>query len=91
MRHVSRKEGTLTLLELPAGEAASIHTLHREDNIRRRIQSLGLFEGRRVCVVARGPFSGPLLVEDLVSGARVMIARGLAAQIEVTGDPSRGS
>ena len=81
----------MTLLELPAGETASIHTLHREVGIRRRIQSLGLFEGRHVCVVARGPLSGPLLVEDLASGARVMIARGLAAQIEMTSDPSQGS
>jgi hypothetical protein len=31
------------------------------------------------------------MVEDVVSGARVMIARDLAGQIEVTGDPANGA
>jgi Fe2+ transport system protein FeoA len=39
-----------------------------------------------VSVVARAPFKGPLLVEDVVTGARVMIARDLAGLIEVAGD-----
>ncbi len=80
------KEGFLTLLELGEGETAAIHALHSEGVTRRRIQSLGLFEGRRVCVIARAPFSGPLLVEDVVTGARIMIARDLAEHIEVAGD-----
>ena len=79
------KEGFLTLLELGEGETAAIHALHSEGVTRRRIQSLGLFEGRRVCVIARAPFSGPLLVEDVVTGARIMIARDLAEHIEVAG------
>jgi Fe2+ transport system protein FeoA len=37
-------------------------------------------------VIARAPFSGPLLVEDVVTGARVMIARDLAENIEVASD-----
>jgi Fe2+ transport system protein FeoA len=49
---------------------------------------MGLFEGRRVCVIARAPFSGPLLVEDVMTGARVMIARDLAENIEVLGEVS---
>lgn len=80
------KEGLLTLLELGEGETAAIHALHSDGPTRRRIQSLGLFEGRRVCVIARAPFSGPLLVEDVITGARVMIARDLAEHIEVEGD-----
>lgn len=81
---VRAKEGLLTLLELGEGETAAIHALHSDGAARRRIQSLGLFEGRRVSVVARAPFSGPLLVEDVVTGARVMIARDLAEHIEVS-------
>ena len=80
------KEGFLTLLELGEGETAAIHALHSDGATRRRIQSLGLFEGRRVCVIARAPFAGPLLVEDVVTGARVMIARDLAERIEVAGE-----
>lgn len=78
-----RKEGLLTLLELVEGETAAIHALHSDGVTRKRIQSLGLFEGRRICVIARAPFSGPLLVEDVATGARVMIARDLAENIEM--------
>ncbi len=81
----------MTLLELSEGEIAAIHALHGDREARRRIESLGLFAGRRVCVIARAPFSGPVMVEDVVSGARVMIARDLAGQIEVTGDPANGA
>ena len=81
-----RKEGLLTLLELGQGETAAIHALHSDGVTKKRIQSLGLFAGRRVCLIARAPFSGPLLVEDVVTGARVMIARDLAENIEVAGD-----
>jgi Fe2+ transport system protein FeoA len=85
------KEGSLTLRELPAGETAAIHALHGDREARRRIESLGLFAGRRVCVVAHAPFSGPVLVEDVATGARVMIARDLAGQIEVAGDSANGA
>ena len=81
----------MTLLELSEGETAAIRALHGDREARRRIESLGLFAGRRVCVIARAPFSGPVMVEDVVSGARVMIARDLAQQIEVTGDPANGA
>ena len=85
------KEGFLTLLELSEGETAAIHALHSDGATRKRIQSLGLFEGRRVCLIARAPFSGPLLVEDVMTGARVMIARDLAVNIEVASEPARSS
>lgn len=83
------KEGLLTLLELGEGETAAIQALHSDGVTQRRIQSLGLFEGRQVCVIARAPFSGPLLVEDVISGARVMIARDLAEHIEVAGGAAK--
>ena len=73
------------------GETAAIQALHSDGATRKRIQSLGLFEGRRVCLIARAPFSGPLLVEDVVTGARVMIARDLAVNIEVASEPARSS
>ena len=73
-------------MELCEGMTAAIHALHSDGPARRRIQSLGLFEGRKVCVIAHAPFKGPLLVEDVVTGARVMIARDLAGHIEVLRD-----
>lgn len=71
------------------GETAAIHALHSEGLTRKRIQALGLFEGRKVCLVARAPFKGPLLVEDVVTGARIMIARDLAVNIEVKSELAR--
>ncbi|MEO8500373.1 MAG: FeoA family protein [Vicinamibacteria bacterium] len=85
------KEGFLTLLELTEGETAEIQALHSDGVTRKRVQSLGLFEGRRVCLIARAPFKGPLLVEDVATGARVMIARDLAKNIEVSSEPPRSS
>jgi hypothetical protein len=41
-------------------------------------------------VVARAPFKGPLLVEDVATGARVMIARDLAEHIEMENDAPKG-
>ena len=79
----------MTLLELGQGETAAIHALHSDSVAKKRIQSLGLFEGRRVRVVARAPFKGPILVEDVVTGARVMIARDLAEHIEISDDPAK--
>lgn len=78
----------MTILDLGEGETAAIEKLHSQAGARRRIQSLGLFEGRRVRLIARGPFDGPLLVEDVESGSRVMIARELAGGIEVLSAPS---
>jgi len=83
---LSPKEGLLSLLELTEGATAAIHALHSDGVTRKRIEAMGLFEGRRVCLIARAPFKGPLLVEDVVTGARVMIARDLAVNIEVRGD-----
>ena len=70
------------------GVAAAIQALHNDGVTKKRIQALGLFEGRRICVIARAPFSGPLLVEDVATGARVMIARDLAGHIEMGSDAS---
>jgi Fe2+ transport system protein FeoA len=82
-RQPPMKERVRTLLELGAGETATIQALHSDGPTRRRIHSMGLFEGRKVCVIARAPFKGPLLVEDAITGARVMIAQDLAGHIEV--------
>jgi Fe2+ transport system protein FeoA len=56
------------------------------------MNSFGLYEGGRVRVVRAAPFAGPLLIEDAGNGARIMAARGMAAQVEVrevADDPPR--
>jgi hypothetical protein len=34
-------------------------------------------------VVRAAPFRGPLLIEDISSGARTMIGRGIASHVEI--------
>lgn len=73
----------MTLLDLDEGESAEIHTLRGETAETKRMQALGLHAGRKVRFVRAGPFSGPLLIEDPATGARLMIARNMAANVEV--------
>jgi Fe2+ transport system protein FeoA len=49
----------------------------------RRLMSLGINIGDRVRVLHFGPFKGAILVEDLDSGVKVALGRGLARKIVV--------
>ena len=78
------KENIVSLLELKKGTIAVIHRLNGGKGISARMAGLGLYEGKRIRVISTAPFSGPLMVEDLSSGARIMIGRGIASRVEVT-------
>jgi Fe2+ transport system protein FeoA len=80
----------VTLLALAEGAAGEILAVTGDDWVTQRMQSLGLFVGRTVRLLRAGPFSGPLLIEEQRSGARLMIARALAAHIEVWHGPRGG-
>ncbi len=73
----------MTLLALKEGAVAEICALTGDAGVTQRLQALGLFAGRTVRLVRAAPFSGPLLIEEQRSGARVMIARAMAKHIEV--------
>ncbi len=73
----------VTLLALAEGVAAEITAVTGDARVTQRMQAMGLVAGRRVRLLRAGPFHGPLLIEEVHSGARVMIARALAAHIEV--------
>jgi Fe2+ transport system protein FeoA len=81
----------MTLLALAEGAVAEICALTGDAGVTRRMQDLGLFAGRTVRLVRAAPFSGPLLVEEQRTGARVMIARAIAVHIQVldAGAPGR--
>lgn len=74
----------MTLLDLDENEVAEIQLLPSDSASTRRMHALGLFAGRRVRFIRAAPFSGPLLVEDQATGARVMIGRAMAKQIKVS-------
>lgn len=74
----------MTLLELKEGTVAEVRELLGGKAFAERLQGFGLCVGRKVKVVQTAPFNGPLLVEDIESGARIMIDRGMAGKIEVS-------
>jgi Fe2+ transport system protein FeoA len=70
-------------LELKQGDVAVINRISGGRGILARMSGLGLYEGKKIRVVQAAPFRGPLLVEDVSSGARVMIGRGVASHVEI--------
>ena len=77
------KEVSLNLMDLQEGETAVISRFTGGKVLLSRMAGLGLYQGRRVQVISRAPFSGPILVEDLLSGGKIMIDRRIASHIEV--------
>ena len=73
----------MTLLELPEGKIAEITKLDGGREFAARINSFGLFAGGKVRLVTAAPFKGPVLVEDVENGARIMVGRGMAEKIMV--------
>jgi Fe2+ transport system protein FeoA len=79
----------VTLLDLSEGAVVEIRGLRGGAALAERLHAFGFFIGSRVRLVKVAPFRGPLMVEDVTSGARVMIGRGMAGKIEVSySDPA---
>ncbi len=79
----SPREKPCTLLDMKEGETAVISTITGGKGLKARMSGLGIREGRRFRLIRTAPFRGPLLVEDVSTGARIMIGRGMAACVEV--------
>jgi Fe2+ transport system protein FeoA len=73
----------MTLLDLDENDVAEIRALPEDGPLTERMRALGLYAGKTVRFIKAAPFSGPLLVEDQATGARMMIARATAKKIEV--------
>ncbi|HRR20901.1 MAG: ferrous iron transport protein A [Bacteriovoracaceae bacterium] len=76
----------MTLLELKEGDTAVISRISGGKGVLSRMAGLGLHEGKTIRVVQTAPFRGPLLIEDVLSGARTMIGRGVASHVEIRDD-----
>lgn len=74
----------LKLLDLKQGETALIHRLTGGRCMKARMDGFGIREGTLIRLIMAAPFHGPLLVEDVESGARIMIGRGMAESVEVS-------
>ena len=76
----------MALLELKGGDTAVISRISGGKGVLSRMAGLGLHEGKTIRVVQAAPFRGPLLIEDVLSGARTMIGRGVASHVEIRDD-----
>lgn len=72
-------ESNHTLADLLPGETGTIVEVRGEPELRTRIQSVGLRPGRRVAVVRRSRFGGPLQVR--LGTSDLIIRPQQAAQI----------
>jgi Fe2+ transport system protein FeoA len=79
-----REENPATLLELKRGETAVIIRLNGSRGMLSRMAGFGIRKGKRIRLIRAAPFHGPILVEDVSSGARMMISREMAGTIEVS-------
>jgi Fe2+ transport system protein FeoA len=69
------------LLNLRPGDAATVAVIHADTGLRQRLAALGFRIGRRIELIRRGAFAGPLHVR--LGTTDVILRRKQAAQIEV--------
>lgn len=74
----------MSLNQVQAGKTATITGVHAGDYLLQRMTALGLRRGRRVSVIRRARFGGPLHVR--VGLTEVMIRGGDAAALQVNVD-----
>jgi len=70
------------LLNLLPGDQATVAAIHADTGLRQRLAALGFRIGRRVEVIRKGSFAGPLHVR--LGTTDVILRRKQAAQIEVS-------
>ena len=82
-------ETVRTLEKMKPGTTARIKSFVGEAPLLRRLRGYGLREGRTIKLVRFAPFNGPVLVEDLESEARLMIALEMASHVVIEGDDGK--
>ncbi|MFA6034635.1 MAG: FeoA family protein [Myxococcota bacterium] len=75
----------MTLIDAKPGADIRVDGFDGGMEFAERMHGYGLWEGKLFKVIKAAPFNGPILIEDTKSGARIMIGRGIAARVEVSG------
>jgi len=70
---------SITLDQLPVGGCGTVAEVRGGKGLRGNLQRMGIHVGDPLCVVGRGAFHGPLLVE--IHGSRVALGRGVARRV----------
>jgi len=71
----------IPLSGLKPGEKATIKSFQDGFGIRRKLNSMGLIVGKKIRVVSRHPFTGPIVIR--INNMQVAIGRGMAHKITV--------
>jgi ferrous iron transport protein A len=69
------------LAELDAGESAIIQAIQTDDALRQRLLALGFRVGKRIEIIRKARFSGPLQVR--IGTTDILLRRNEAAKIMV--------
>jgi len=69
------------LASLASGESATIVAIQTDDALRQRLSALGFRVGKRVEIIRKASFSGPLQVR--IGTTDILLRRNEAAQIAV--------
>lgn len=72
---------TITLNQLPAGQAAVVERVDTDVKIGRRLRELGVFRGGTVAFVGAAPLGDPIAVQAL--DTRIALRQELAAHVLV--------
>jgi len=71
------------LADASPGEKLKIIDVAGGRGVRSRLLQMGLHSGDTVKVLSRGPFGGPVFIENLSTGAKLAVGRGIAFKIIV--------
>lgn len=75
------KNGMKNLSQLEEGQSGIIISIFGGGGASKRLADLGLVKGKKVKVIRKALFRGPVQIE--VSGSRLILGRGLTAKIMV--------
>ena len=78
----------MKLSEMTQGTVAAVKHLGEDREFSLRMNALGIHPTDRIRLLRSGPFGGPLLIEELSHGGKIMVAKDLAQHIEVAGEDS---
>lgn len=80
---------SMTLLKLEKGNMAVVSKLNGCKSVIARMSDLGFREGKIIRLLRTAPFHGPLLIEDVDCGAKIMISREIASNIEIHSEETK--
>ena len=71
----------MNLHELKNGETGEINGIEAGCELYRRLEDMGLIVGKKVTIIRSAPFKGPILIEIMDSGQRLMLGRNICKKI----------